>query len=51
MLNKNRKNLKVANYILDDTVKVKEVIKNERQMKNGQEDITRTKKKDRYVDG
>lgn len=51
MLNKNRRNLRVANYILDDAVKVKEFTKNERRMKNGQEDITRTKKKDRYVDG
>ena len=49
MLNKYRKNLKTANYILEDTPKVKEVIKIERQMKNGQEDITKTKKKDRNL--
>ena len=47
--NKYRKNLKIANYILEDTPKIKEVIKIEMQMKNGQEDITRTKKKDRNV--
>ena len=47
MLNKHRKNLKTANYILEDTPKVKEVIKIELQMKNGQEEITKTKKKDR----
>lgn len=47
MLNKYRKNLKIANWILEDTPKVKEVIKIEMQMKNGQEDITKTKKKDR----
>ena len=49
VLNKYRKNLKTANYILEDTPKVKEVIKIEMKMKNGQEDITKTKKKDRYV--
>lgn len=49
ILNKYRKNLKTANYILEDTLKVKEVIKIEMQMKNGQEDITKTKKKDRYA--
>ena len=49
ILNKHRRNLKTANYILKDTPKVKEVIKIERQMKNGQEDIMKTKKKDRYV--
>lgn len=47
MLNKYRKNLKIANWILEDTPKVKEVIKIEMQMKNWQEDITKTKKKDR----
>ena len=41
ILNKYRKKLKTANYILDDTTKVKEVIKIERQMKNGQEDISK----------
>lgn len=49
ILNKYRKNLKIANYILEDTPKVKEVIKIEMQMKNGQEDITKTKKKDRNL--
>ena len=49
ILNKYRKNLKIANYILEDTPKVKEVIKIERQMKRAQEDITKTKKKDRYA--
>ncbi len=46
---KYRKNIKTANYILEDTPRVKEVIKIEMQMKNGQEDITKTKKKDRYA--
>ena len=49
MLNKYRKNLKIANWILEDTPKVKEVIKIERQMKRAQEDIIKTKKKDRYA--
>ena len=49
MLNKYRKNLKIANYILEDTPKVKEVIKIETQMKRAQEDITKTKKKDRNL--
>ena len=48
-LNKYRKNIKTANYILEDTPRVKEVIKIEMQMKNGQEYITKTKKKDRYA--
>ena len=47
ILNKYRRNLKIANYILEDTPKVKAVIKIEMQMKNGQEDITKTKKRDR----
>ena len=47
--NKYRKNLKIANYILEDTPKVKEVIKIETQMKKAQEDITKTKKKDRNL--
>ena len=42
-------NLKIANYILEDTPKVKEVIKIETQMKKAQEDITKTKKKDRNL--
>lgn len=49
ILNKYRKNLKTANWILEDTPKVKEVIKIEQQMKREQEDIAKTKKKDRYV--
>ena len=48
-LNKYRKNLKIANYILEDIPKVKEVIKIETQMKRAQEDITKTKKKDREL--
>jgi len=48
ILNKYRKNLKTANWILEDTPKVKEVIKIEKQMKREQEDIAKTKKKDRY---
>lgn len=48
-LNKYRKNLKISNYILEDTPKVKEVIKIETQMKKAQEDITKTKKKDRNL--
>ena len=49
ILNKHRKNLKIANYILEDIRKVKEVIKIEMQMKNRQEDIAKTKKKDRNL--
>ncbi|MCI9040207.1 MAG: hypothetical protein HFJ29_10285, partial [Clostridia bacterium] len=49
ILNKYRKNLKIANYILEDTPKVKEVIQIEMQMKNEQKDITKTKKKDRNL--
>ena len=49
MLNKYRKNLKTVNYILEDTQKVKEVIRIEMKMKNGQEDITKTKKKDKNL--
>ena len=49
ILNRYRKNLKTANYILKDTPKVKEAIKIEMQMKNGKEDIIKTKKKDRNL--
>ena len=49
ILNKYRKNLKIANWILEDVPKVKEVIKIEQQMKREQEDITKTRKKDKYV--
>jgi hypothetical protein len=49
ILNKHRKNLKIANWILEDTPKIKEVIKIEQQMKREQEDITKTKKKDKYI--
>ena len=49
ILSKHRKNLKTTNYILEDTPKVKEVIRIEKQMTKGQEDVTKTKKKDRYV--
>lgn len=38
LLNKYRKNLKTANWILEDTPKVKEVIKIEQQMKREQKD-------------
>ena len=48
-INKYRKNLKTANYILEDTKRVKEVIKIEMQMKRELEDVTKTKKKDRYT--
>ena len=47
ILNKYRENLKTANYILEDTPKVKKVIKIEMQMKNVQGDIAKVKKKDR----
>ena len=49
ILNKYRKNLKIANWILEDTPKVKEVIKIEQQMKREQEDIAKTKRKDKYI--
>ena len=39
----------VLHDILEDTPKVKEVIKIETQMKKAQEDITKTKKKDRNL--
>ena len=50
MLNKYRKNLKIANYILEDTHKVKEVIKIETQMKVLKKaDIKKLKNKDRLA--
>ena len=49
ILNKYRKNLKIANYILEDTPKVKKVIRIEKQMKREQNEISKTKKKDRYA--
>lgn len=49
ILNKYRKNLKIANWILEDTPKVKYVIKIEQQMKRDQDDITKTRKRDKYV--
>ena len=50
MLNKYRKNLKIANYILEDTPKVKEVIKIETQMKVLKKaDIKKLKNKDRLA--
>lgn len=49
ILNKYRKNLKIANYVLEDTPKVKKVIKIEKQMKREQNEIGKTKKKDRYA--
>ena len=48
VLNKYRENIKIANYILEDTPKVKEVIKIEQQMRRTQDKVIRTKKKDRY---
>ncbi len=49
ILNKYRKNIKTANWILEDTPKVREVIKIEQQMKREQKDIAKTKKKDKYI--
>ena len=50
MLNKYRKNLKTANCILEDTPKVKEVIKIEMQMKASEKtDITKNKRKVRNL--
>ena len=50
MLNKYRKNLKTANYILEDTPKVKEVIKIERKMKRLEKlDITKVKQKNKNL--
>ena len=49
VLNKYRKNLKIANDILEDIPKIKEVVKIERQMKRDQENITKAKKKHRYL--
>ena len=48
ILNRHRKNIKIANYILEDTPNVKKVIEIEKQMRKEQEDIAKTKKKDRY---
>ncbi len=49
ILNRYRKNIKTANYILEDIPKVKEVIKIEKQMTKEQENVTKVKKKDRYL--
>lgn len=52
ILNRYRKNVKIANYILEDIPKVKEVVRIEKQMQKKElEDINRIKKKnkDRYV--
>ena len=49
ILNRYRKNVKIANYILEDIPKVKEVVRIERQMTKEQEDVTKVKKKDRYL--
>lgn len=49
VLNKYRKNLKIANDILEDVPKVKEVVKIERQMRREQDDVIKVKKKDRYL--
>ena len=48
-LNRDRKNSKTANWILEDTPEIKEIIKIEKRMKREQEDITKIRKKDRYV--
>ena len=49
ILSTHRKNLKIANYILEDTPKVKAVVAIEKQMKREQNEIRKIKKKDRYV--
>ena len=50
ILNKYRKNLKTANYILEGTPKVKEVIKIERKMKRLKKlDITKAKQKNKNL--
>ena len=49
ILNRYRRNIKTANYILEDIPKVKEIIKIEEQMRKRQEDITRMKKKEIYA--
>ena len=50
ILNKYRKNLKTANYILENTPKVKEVIKIERRMKRLEKlDITKVKQKNKNL--
>ena len=49
-LSEYRKNLKIANYILDDTLRVKEVIKIERQMTKLQSiDINKVKKREKNL--
>ena len=47
MLNKYRKSLKTANYILEDIPKVKEVIKIEQQMKLEKVGISKSRKRDK----
>lgn len=49
VLTRYRKNIKIANCILEDIPKVKEVVRIERQMTKEQEDVTKVKKKDRYL--
>ena len=49
VLNKYRENIKIANWILEDTPKVKEVIKIEQQMRKAQKNIQKAKMKDRYA--
>ena len=49
VLNTYRKNLKIANCILEDIPKVKEVVKIEKQMKLEEMKVTKTKKKDRNL--
>ncbi len=45
ILNQYRKNMKIANWILEDTAKVKEIIKYDKQVKRAQEDIAKQRKK------
>ena len=50
VLSECRKNLKISNYILEDTPRVKEVIKIEKQMTELQQtDINRVKKRDKNL--
>ena len=50
ILSEYRKKIKIANYILEDTPRVRKVIKIEKQMKELQQiDINKVKIKDRYV--
>lgn len=51
ILNRYRKNIKTANYILEDISKVKEIVKIEKQMQKEElEDMSKTKKKNKDRD-